>query len=106
MKNMQQFFKQAQQLQEQLEKAQKEMEAKEVMGASGAGLVSVTMNLKGVVKSISIDKSIVNQDEIEILEDLVVAAVNDAKNKADRMVEERIKEASGGADLSHFRGLM
>jgi DNA-binding YbaB/EbfC family protein len=106
MNNMQQIFKQAQKLQEKLEKTQKELEAKEVIGTSGAGLVNITMTLNGVVKSVKIDKTIINSDESEILEDLVVAAFNDTKSKADKMIAEEMGEASGGIDLSQFKGLI
>lgn len=104
MNNMQQIFKQAQKLQEKLGTAQKELENKEITGSSGAGLVSVTMTLKGIVKSISIDETIINPEEKEIIEDLIVAAMNDAKTKADKEFEEGMKEASGGMDLSKLTG--
>lgn len=100
MNNMQQLFKQAQKLQEKLTKAQSELEFKEVVGSSGAGLINVTTTLKGIIKNISIDKTLINPDEKDILEDLIVAALNDAKSKADIMFEEGMKEASGGMDLS------
>jgi DNA-binding YbaB/EbfC family protein len=106
MNNMQQILKQAQKLQEKLEKAQKELGEKEVTGASGAGLVGVVMALNGIVKSVKIDKTIINPDESEILEDLVTAAYNDAKNKADKMIAEEMNAASGGMDLSQLRGLI
>lgn len=104
MNNMQQLFKQAQKLQEKLNNAQKELENKEVTGTSGAGLVKVTITLKGLVKSISIEKAIINPDDKEMLEDLIVAAINEAKSRADKEFENGIKEASGGMDLSKFTG--
>lgn len=106
MNNMQQLFKQAQKLQEKLNSAQKELEDKEIAGTSGAGAVSVTMTLKGIMRSISIDKTIIIPDDKEMMEDLIVAAVNDAKTKADKIYEEGIKEASGGMDLSKLTGGM
>ncbi len=81
------IMKQAQQMQENLQKAQEELEMLEVTGESGAGLVKVTMTCKHDVKRVEIDPSLVNDDK-EMLEDLVAAAVNDAN----RRVEERSKE--------------
>lgn len=100
MNNMQQFFKQAQKMQEKISEVQEEFEHKEVSGTSGAGLVNVSMNLKGVVKSIKVDRSIINPDDGEILEDLIVAAFNDAKVKCDKKVEEEMQGATGGLDMS------
>ncbi|GHT89415.1 nucleoid-associated protein [Alphaproteobacteria bacterium] len=100
MNNMQQLLNKAQKLQAQISKTQAELETKEVSGSSGSGMVSVTMTLKGVLKAISIDKSVVNPEEVDILEDLVFAAFNDAKQKADKMFEDGMKEATGGLALS------
>ena len=104
MNNMQQLLNRAQKLQEKMEIAQKEMELKEVTGTSGSGMVSITMTLKGNLKGIIIDKSVVNPEEKDMLEDLIVAAFNDAKNKADAMYEEGMKEATGGLDVSKLTG--
>jgi DNA-binding YbaB/EbfC family protein len=105
MKNMQNLFKQAQKLQEKINTAQKELDVVEVIGSSGAGLVSVTMNCKYSVKSIKIDESIINPAESEIMEDLIIAAFNDAKDKATIEAEEKMKEASGGIDVPNLQGL-
>lgn len=104
MNNMQQIIKQAQKLQEKLGNAQKELEAKEVTGTSGAGLVSVVLTLKGSAQSIKIDSSIINPDDKEMLEDLIIAAINDAKVKGDKIFEDGMKEASGGMDMSKLSG--
>lgn len=100
MNNMQQLLKQAQKLQEKLAEAQTELESREVTGSSGAGLVNVVSTLKGVIKRIEIDKSIINPDDKEMMEDLIIAALNDARTKGEKLFEEGMKEASGGMDLS------
>ncbi|MDR1488320.1 MAG: YbaB/EbfC family nucleoid-associated protein [Holosporales bacterium] len=106
MKNMQQLLKQAQKLQGKLSEAQKDLEIQEVIGTSGSGLVNVTMTLKGIVRSIELDNSIIDPNEKEVIEDLLVAAMNDAKQKADKKFDDGMKEASGGMDLSQITGGM
>lgn len=82
MKGLGDIMKQAQQMQEQMQKAQEELARKEVQGESGAGLVKVVMNGRHDVKSVSIDSSLLAEDK-EILEDLVAAAINDAVRKVE-----------------------
>lgn len=106
MNNMQQLLNRAHKLQEKISQVQKELELKEVTGTSGAGAVNVIMSLKGTVQSVSIDKAVINPDDSEMLEDLIVAALNDARNKADKMHEEGMKEATGGLDVSKLTGGM
>ena len=88
---MQQLMKQAQKMQEQMQKAQEELEDTEVEGSAGGDAVVVVMNGKKVVSSITIKPEIVDVDDIEMLEDLIMAAYNDALNEA----EERYKEVIG-----------
>ncbi|MDR0744398.1 MAG: YbaB/EbfC family nucleoid-associated protein [Holosporales bacterium] len=103
MNNMQKFLSKAQKLQSQLSKTQAELELKEVMGTSGAGMIRITMTLKGDVKSVSINKEIINTDEVEVLEDLVLVAFRDAKQKADTLFSEGMKQAGGGdIDMSKW----
>lgn len=83
MVNMNQLMKQAQEMQRKMAEAQKELEAKEYEGRSGGEMVKIIMSGKGEVKSVKLDESIVDKEEIEVLEDLIVAAVNDAKAKVD-----------------------
>ncbi|MDR3031254.1 MAG: YbaB/EbfC family nucleoid-associated protein [Holosporales bacterium] len=104
MNNMRQLFSQAQKLQAQVAKAQAELETQEVTGTSGAGAVSVTITLKGAPKAISINKEIVNPEETDILEDLILAALGDAKQKADSAFEEGMKRATNGMDISKLTG--
>jgi DNA-binding YbaB/EbfC family protein len=82
MKGLNDIMKQAQQMQEQMQKAQAELARQEVQGESGAGLVKVVMNGRHDVKSVNIDSSLLTEDK-EILEDLVAAAVNDAVRKVE-----------------------
>ena len=80
---MQQLMKQAQKMQEQMQKAQEELEQTEVEGTSGGGAVTVVMDGKKVVSSITIKPEIVDPDDVEMLEDLIMAAYNDALREAE-----------------------
>lgn len=99
MKNLSQIMKQAQQLQSKMEALQAELETLEVEGASGGGLVRVVMTGKHVMRSLSIDQSLMKEGEGEILEDLIITAVNDAKAKADAAAATRMKSVTGGLPL-------
>lgn len=79
---MQALMKQAQQMQEQLKKAQEELKASEFVGSAGGGMVKVTVSGAKEVLAVSINPQAIDPDDIEMLEDLVTAAVNDALNKA------------------------
>lgn len=102
MNNMQQVLARAQKLQAKVAEAQEKLEKEEITGSSGSGAVNIVMTLKGNVKSISIDKEIVNPDEKDILEDLILAALNDAKTKADLKYEDGMKDATGGFNIPGF----
>ena len=95
---MQNLMKQAQKMQEEMQKAQAELEELEVEGASGGGLVKVTMTAKKVVTSIAIDPNAVDTDDLTMLEDLLVAALNDGYGKADEVYAEKMG-AFGGLGL-------
>jgi DNA-binding YbaB/EbfC family protein len=99
MRDLMGIMKQAQAMQQKMQDVQAELEALEVQGSSGGGFVTTTMTAKGQVKSVSIDRSLMNPDEAEILEDLVVAAMNDARTKADRVMQERMEEVTKGLPL-------
>ena len=103
MMNIQGIMKQAQMMQKKMEEAQSKLAQQEVEGTSGAGLVKVIMSGKFETKKISIDKSLINPEEADILEDLVVAAVNDARAKADKLMEDGMKEVTGGVNLGGFK---
>ena len=95
---MQNIMKQAQKMQEEMQKAQAELEDAEIEGSAGGGLVTVTMNAKKVVTSIEINPDAVDTDDITMLEDLIVAALNDAYKKADEMYAQKMG-AFGGMGL-------
>jgi nucleoid-associated protein EbfC len=99
MRDLMGIMKQAQGLQQKMQDMQAELDTVEVQGASGGGLVKVTMTAKGQVKSVSIDPSLMKPDETEILEDLLVAAANDARGKAERAAQERMEELTKGLPL-------
>ncbi|MBV9076570.1 MAG: YbaB/EbfC family nucleoid-associated protein [Methylobacteriaceae bacterium] len=99
MKDIMGLMKQAQALQQKMADAQAELETLEVEGASGGGLVSVKANAKGQVKAVRIDPSLAVPDEVEILEDLIVAGLNDARVKAERLTAERMGELTRGLPL-------
>ncbi len=99
MKNFKNMLKQAQQMQQKMTEAQEELDKIEVEGSSGAGMVKVSINCKGHMRKISIDKSIVDPEDIEMMEDLIVAAFNDAKTKADKISEEQMGSITSGMPL-------
>ena len=93
------MMKQAKALQEKMEQLQAEVAAMEVEGSAGGGLVSVTTNGKAELKRIRIDPTLLKPEEVEILEDLIVAAVNDARQKADTVLAEKMRGMTGGMGL-------
>ena len=99
------IMKQAQQLQSRMASMQQELEAAEVEGRAGGGMVSVVMSGKGEVKKVSVDPSLMKEDEREILEDLIVAACADAKSKAEQLAAEKMKSVTGGLPLPPGLGL-
>jgi DNA-binding YbaB/EbfC family protein len=99
MRDLMGIMKQAQAMQEKIASLQSELDTVEVTGASGGGAVGVTMTAKGLVRSVTIDPGLMNPDEREILEDLIVAAVNDARGKAEQTAGERMAELTKGLPL-------
>ena len=96
MKDLMGMMKQAQQLQARMQQMQDELSAAEVEGRSGGGLVTLTLDGKGQIKRVKIDPSLMRPDETEILEDLILAAGQDAKNKVETLMADKMKEATGG----------
>lgn len=96
MNNMQQMLARAQKLQAKIAEAQEELKKREITGSSGSGAVVVVMSLAGSVVSVSIEKAVVDPEEKEVLEDLIVAALRDAKQKADSLYEEEMAKVTGG----------
>ena len=93
------MMKQAKELQEKMQALQAEVAALEVEGTAGGGLVSVVMTGKSEMKRLRIDPSLIKPDEAEILEDLIVAAVNDARAKAEAVLADKMREMTGGLQL-------
>ncbi len=99
MRDLMGIMKQAQAMQQKMQDVQAELDTIEVEGSSGGGFVKVTMTAKGQVKAVSIDATLLNADEKEIVEDLIVAAANDARAKAERTMQERMEEITKGLPL-------
>lgn len=99
MKNFGQMMKQAQEMQARMTEMQERLGEIEVQGASGAGMVAATLNGKGELKALKIDKSLVDPEEVEVLEDLIIAAVADAKGKVESRIQEETQKLMGGLKL-------
>ena len=99
MTNLSKMMKTAQEMQAKMEAAQKEFETVEVEGYAGGGMGTITMNLKGALRRVKIDPSLMKPEEAEILEDLLVAAANDGKAKAEAEISKRMSEIAGGLEL-------
>ncbi len=99
MKNLGQMMKQAQQMQNMMAEMQAKLDATEITGKSGAGMVEVTLTGKGAARSVKIDPSLASADEVEVLEDLICAAINDARAKLDEHVAEEMAKVTGGLKL-------
>ena len=99
MRDLMGIMKQAQAMQQKMEEMQAELDTVEVEGTVGGGMVTVKMTAKGALKTVSIDSSVLNPDEKEIVEDLIVAAANDARQKAERTMQERMAEITKGLPL-------
>ena len=99
MKNLGQLMKQAQQMQQKMAEMQAELETVEMTGIAGGGMVQLTLNGKGDMKRLQIDKSVVDPAETEVLEDLIVAAFNDARAKVNAHAETEMQKLTGGLAL-------
>ena len=99
MKNLGNMLKQAQQMQTKMQEMQERLGDLEVIGQSGAGMVHVTLNGRGEMKRVKIEKAIVDPDDIEVMEDLIVAAYNDAKAKVETQVSDETQKMMGGLKL-------
>lgn len=99
MKNLGNIIKQAQQMQGRLEKMQEELATLLVTGQSGGGLVEVAINGRQEIKKIRIDPKAVDLSDLEMLEDLIVAAINDAQKKIQEVTKERTSQLTGGLNI-------
>jgi len=97
--NMQQMMKQAQMMQGQMMKAIEELDATEIEISSGGGMVKVVMLGNKTLKSITIDKNAVDPDDVEMLEDLIMAAINEATTRAEEMRKEKLGKFGGAGGL-------
>ena len=103
--NMGNLMRQAQQLQTKMAKLQEELGEKTVEASSGGGMVSVVVNGRQEVLSIKIDREVINPDDADMLQDLIMAAVNDGITKAKAMVNEEMSSITGGLNLPPIPGL-
>ncbi|MBX6366392.1 MAG: YbaB/EbfC family nucleoid-associated protein [Rhodospirillales bacterium] len=99
MKNLGQMMKQAQQMQARMAEMQAQLDQLEMTGAAGGGMVQVTLSGKGEMRRVKIDKSLVDPNEVEVLEDLIVAAFNDGRAKVEAHVQEEMAKLTGGLNL-------
>jgi hypothetical protein len=99
MTNLQQLFQMGQQVQARLTELQTELGTRTVTSSSGGGMVTVIADGRGRVRSIKIDRAVVDPEDVEMLEDLVQAAVSEAQQRAQQMYEEELKKLAGGLPL-------
>jgi DNA-binding YbaB/EbfC family protein len=99
MTNLGQMLKQAKELQAKMAGMQEELADLEITGVSGGGMVKVTLNGKGEARRLSIDPALINDEEAGVLEDLILAAFNDAKGKIEKTVQEKMSDLTGGLPL-------
>jgi len=99
MKGLGNLLKQAQKVQEDMQRIQEELASKKIEASSGGGMVTVEVNGKQEVLSIKIDPEVVNPDDKEMLEDLVLAAVNEAMHKSRDMLKDEMAKVSGGLNI-------
>lgn len=99
MKNLGALMKQAQQMQSKMAEMQEKLGSLEVQGRAGGGMVEVTTTAKGDVRRVKIDPALLVPADVEVLEDLIVAAFADAKSKADAAAADQMREMTGGLSL-------
>ena len=97
--NMQAMMQQAQKMQQELQKVQEEAQNLTAEGSAGGGMVKVVATGGQQVESVTIDKEVVNPDDIEMLQDLIVAATNDAFNNVQEQVKEKMAKVTGGMNI-------
>jgi DNA-binding YbaB/EbfC family protein len=99
MTDMSKFLKQAQQVQQKIARMQEELSDKIIETSAGGGMVKVVMNGSHEVVSVTIDPEVVNPEDVEMLEELVVAALNEARRKIDDMIKDQMGSLTGGISL-------
>ena len=93
------ILKQAQQMHAKIAQLQEEMAAKTVEGSSGGGMVNIVMNGKQEIVSVKIDPEVISREDVEMLQDLIMAAVNEAVRKSQEMMQEEMKKITGGLSI-------
>ncbi len=99
MKDLMGMMGKVREMQARMERVQAELDAMEIEGQAGGGLVKVTMSGKGDMRKVTIDPSLMKPDEVEIVEDLIVAAAKDAKSKVENTMQSKMAEVTGGLPL-------
>jgi nucleoid-associated protein EbfC len=99
MNNLQQLMQMGQQLQARITKIQESLDGQKIEGSAGGGMVKATVDGKGQVRKLSIDPSCVDPRDVEMLEDLILAAVTQAQAKAREVYEEEMRKATGGLPM-------
>jgi len=99
MTDLQQLLQMGQQLQAKVGELQGKLDAQEISASAGGGMVKATVDGKGAIKALSIDGTVVDPEDVEMLEDLVLAAVTEAQNKARSLYEDEMKKATGGLPM-------
>ena len=99
MKNLQDLMKQAGAMQAKMEEMQEKIAGIEAEGAAGGGMVKIAMNGKGYCRAVAIDRSLLAEDEGDVLEDLIAAAINDAKAKVEAATQEEMAKLTAGLPI-------
>lgn len=99
MRDIMGLMSKAKEMQEKMQAMQAEMETMSVEGSAGGGMVAVTLNGKGAMQGVKIDPSMFKEDDVEILEDLIIAAHNDAKSRIEEMIAEKTREMTAGLPI-------
>ena len=100
------MMKQIQKMQDDMQKAQEEVENSEFTSSSGGGAVEVTVNGSHEIKSIKIKPEVVDPDDVEMLEDMLIAAINEAMRKASDTMEREMNKVTGGMNIPGLNGLI
>ena len=106
LKGMGNMLKMAQEMQARMQTLQEELERKTASGSAGGDMVTAVVNGKKELKSLAISREVVNPDDIEMLQDLIVAAVKDATRKAEEMARSEMAAITGGMNIPGFPGMM
>jgi len=103
--NMGNLMKQAQKFQERIAKLQEELGERTIEASSGGGMITVVVNGNQEILSIKIDPEVVDPDDVEMLQDLILAAINDGMTRAKNMVNEEMSKLTGGLNIPNIPGL-